>query len=49
MDMTEYEKSILNLIGTDEMNQNNGSLPRTVEESATWVFTDQLADDSGLT
>jgi hypothetical protein len=47
--LTENESSILNIIGRSEFNQNNGSLPRTVEESATWLFIDDLADDSGLT
>ena len=47
--MTENEKSILNIIARSEYNQNNGSIPRTVEESATWLFMDDLADDSGLT
>ena len=47
--MTENEKSILNIIARSEYNQNNGSIPRTVEESATYLFIDELADDSGLT
>ncbi len=47
--MTSNEKNIFTLIATDEMNQLNGGRPRTIEESATYIFTDQLADDSGLT
>ena len=47
--MTEYEKSVLNIIATSEFNQLNGSIPRTVEESATWLFVDEIADDASLT
>jgi len=47
--MTPYEKSVLNIIATSEYNQNNGSIPRTVEESATWLFVDDIAEDAGLT
>ena len=49
MNMTENEKSIMNTIATNECNPNNGSLPRTILESATWLFMDELASDSGLT
>ena len=47
--MTDYEKSVLNIIATDECNSLNGSIPRTVEESATWLFIDQVAEDASLT
>ena len=47
--MTENEKSVLNIIATSEFNQLNGSIPRTVEESATWLFIDEVADDASLT
>jgi DNA-binding MarR family transcriptional regulator len=46
--MTEYEKSVLNIIATSEFNQLNGSIPRTTEESATWLFVDEIAEDAGL-
>ena len=49
MKLTQNEKSVLNIIATDEMNEVNGDCARTVEESATWVFTDQIAKDAGLT
>jgi hypothetical protein len=48
MDLTSKEKTVLNLIATDELNSLNGGVPRTPEESATWVFTDQLSVDSGF-
>ena len=47
--MTEMEKSILNIIATSEFNKLNGSIPRNTDESATWLFIDELAEDSGLT
>ena len=47
--MTEYEKTILNSIASSEYNQLNGSIPRTDEESATFLWVDELAADSGLT
>jgi len=46
--MTQYETSVLNLIATSEFNHLNGSRPRTTEESATWLFMDELAEDAGL-
>lgn len=47
--LTEYESSVLNIIATSEYNQNNGSLPRSTEESATWLWVDEIAEDAGLT
>lgn len=49
MGLTDYEKSILNSIATSEYNALNGSIPRTVEESATYLWVDELASDNGLT
>lgn len=49
MNMTEYEKSILNSIATSEYNRLNGEIPRNTEDSATWLFVDELAEDNGLT
>jgi len=49
MKLTENEKSLLNIIATSEFNSLNGNIPRTPEESATWLFMDDLADESGLT
>lgn len=49
MNLTSNEKNILNIIATDECNALNGSVPRTTEESATWIFTKYLAEDSELT
>lgn len=46
--MTEYEKSVLNIIATSDYNQLNGSIPRTVEESATYLWVDEIAEDAGL-
>jgi hypothetical protein len=47
--MTVLETSVLNIIATSEYNQLNGSIPRTVDESSTWLWTDELAADAGLT
>ena len=47
--MTENEKSILCMIARSEFNAVNGQIPQTPEESATWLFIDELADDSNLT
>ena len=49
MKLTQWEKSVLNCIATSEWNSLNGSIPRTTEESSTWLFTDELAKDNGLT
>ena len=49
MELTQLEKSVLCIIGTSEFNQLNGSIPRTTEESATWLFVDEIADDASLT
>lgn len=49
MFLTNLEKSVLNIIATSEFNQNNGGIPRTIEESSTWLFVDDIAEDSGLT
>ena len=47
--LTEKESSVLNTIATSEFNQLNGSIPRTTEESNTWLWVDELAEDNGLT
>jgi hypothetical protein len=49
MTLTENEKSILNIVATSEFNAVNGSIPRHPEESPTWMFIDEIAEDSGLT
>lgn len=49
MELTQLEKSVLNCIATSEFNSLNGSIPRTTEESSTWLFTDELAKDNGIT
>ena len=46
--MTELETSVLNIIATSDYNQLNGSIQRTVEESATYLWVDEIAEDSGL-
>lgn len=46
MSLTSNEKSILNIIATDEMNSLNGSVPRTTEESATWLYTKDIAEEA---
>lgn len=47
--MTELEISVLNIIATSDYNQLNGSIPRTIEESATFLWVDEIAVDAGLT
>jgi len=47
--LTEYEKNVLTIIATSEFNTLNGSIPRTVEESATWMWTADIAAEAGLT
>ncbi len=47
--LTEKESSVLNCIATSEYNQLNGSIPTTVEESATYLWVDELANEAGLT
>ena len=47
--MTELETSVLNIIATSDYNALNGSIPRTVEESATCLWVDEIADEAGLT
>ena len=46
--LTEYESSVLNDIATSDYNQNNGSLPRSTEESATYLWVDEIAANVGL-
>ena len=45
---TLLEKSALIIIATSENNQNNGCPPRTVKESATWIFIDEISEDLNL-
>jgi DNA-binding MarR family transcriptional regulator len=47
--ITEFEGKILNLIARSELNALNGAVPKTPMDSATWLFVDDLATDSGLT
>ena len=36
-------------IATSDYNSLNGGIPRTPEESSTWLFVDEIAEDIGMT
>lgn len=47
--LTDFEKKVLKAIACSEYNQLNGDIPTTVEESATWLYVDDIADEVELT
>jgi DNA-binding MarR family transcriptional regulator len=47
--ITVFENNVLMAIATSDYNALNGAIPHNPEDSATWLFVDELAEDAGLT
>jgi DNA-binding MarR family transcriptional regulator len=47
--ITVFENNVLMAIATSDYNALHGAIPHNPEDSATWLFVDELAEDAGLT